>query len=725
MKDVLKISIPNTHRDYFDYAFPQGSKPVIGARVWVPFRKQQRLGVIVGKGLPENLDTKLRDIAEFIDDRSLLSVDLMQLCQWVSQYYQAPLSEVIALALPKKYRLGEHFTPPTVLLYQLSVSVEEAKGLVPTRAKRQQDLIDFFAVHPTPMAYPAILAAGFKPLQLTALTRLNVLKVSEKPLIPSERINPHSPPVSLNEEQQTAVDAFHAQLHEHQCFLLHGVTGSGKTEVYMQVITRVLDSGKQVLVLVPEIGLTPQLLDRFSQRFSSEMAVVHSHLGDKERQAAWHKASHNEVKLVIGTRTAIFTPMPALGLIILDEEHDASFKQMDGVRYSARDTALMRAYLGKIPVILGSATPSLESLHNSVTGKYKLLSLTQKAMASSPLHYQVIDVRNQSLQHGLAKITLDTVQEHLQQNNQVLVFINRRGFAPVLLCHECGWMTDCRACDSHLTLHRKLNKMICHHCGLMQPIPVQCHSCKSRELIPIGAGTQRIHEFLSEVFPRYKVLRFDRDEVRTKSQLDEHLECIHNEEAQLIVGTQMLAKGHHFPRLTLVVVVDADNGFYNQDFRALERLGQLLTQVSGRAGRAQWPGKVLIQTHLPHHPSLNLLLQEGYLSFANSLLEMRRQAQLPPYHFLAVIRAQGRNIQHVLQFLHLVKNYLQAELIVLGPAPAPLARKANQHRLQLLIKSPTRKKLQTTLTQLRHWLTIHGKNKGATWSVDIDPMDLS
>ncbi len=692
----------------------------------MPFRKQTRLGVVVGYDQPENPKTNIKPISALIDEQPLLSTEMLALCRWVSRYYQSPLSEVIPLVLPKKYRNGDPCQRPTCNYYSLAMSPNEARSLLPKRVRRQHELLDFFIRQPTSLSQKMVLQAGFKMAQLQALVACAILVVDEQADKPAVQVGARSEALLLNAEQAAAVDTILARLQLYNCFLLQGVTGSGKTEVYLQVIAQVLAAGRQVLILVPEIGLTPQLLARFSARFHVPMAVIHSNLNDTERQVAWQLASDDAVKLVIGTRAAVFTPMPALGLIVIDEEHDSSLKQMEGVRYSARDTALMRAHAANIPIVLGTATPSLESMHNCTLQKYTLLPLTQKALTSTPLHYQILDIRNQTLQHGLASTTLQRINEHLQQKNQVLVFINRRGFAPVLLCHQCGWMADCRACDSHLTVHRRLGQLVCHHCGLTQSVPTQCKVCKGRELLPVGAGTQRIHEFLSTQFPSTSILRIDRDEVRKKRALEEHLQRINSGEAQLIIGTQMLAKGHHFPRLTLVVVLDADNGFYNQDFRALERLGQLLTQVAGRAGRAEFPGQVLIQTHLPQHPALNLLIQQGYDAFAQSLLPMRQQAELPPFHFLAIIRAQGKNLNGVLQFLHTLKERLHGVGIhTLGPAPAPLARKADNHRLQLLVKSSSRKKLGAALSHMRDWLTLNSINNGIRWNIDVDPMDLS
>lgn len=725
MKHIVQVCIPHTNRDYFDYE-TEGHVPCIGARVWVPFRKQTRLGIVVNNTALQQTDAKLKSIDAIIDDHPLLTEDLLTLCFWISSYYQSPLSEVLPLVLPKKYRLGNACQLPLGDFYHLAIPLDEAKKLIPARARKQLELATFLSHHTQPVAKQYLTQQGFNSSQLLALLSMQVLSLSQQIMLPEQPCLNPTTPLPLNPEQAIAVANILEHLHHYQCFLLQGITGSGKTEVYLQVIAKVLAAGKQVLILVPEIGLTPQLLERFTARFNQPIAAIHSNLNETERQVAWQLAKDNKIKMVIGTRAAVFTPMPDLGLIVIDEEHDSSLKQMEGVRYSARDTALMRAHLANIPILLGSATPSLESVHNCKQNKYKLLRLNHKALTSTPLHYQLIDLRAQVLQHGLATPTLNVIKEHLANNNQVLVFINRRGFAPVMLCHECGWMADCRACDSHLTLHRQSGQMICHHCGLTQKVPQHCNQCKSTNLVPVGAGTQRIHEFLSSYFPQTKVLRIDRDAVRKKNALDEHLDKIHKGEAQLIIGTQMLAKGHHFPRLSLVVVLDTDAGLYNQDFRAVEHLGQLLTQVSGRAGRAEHPGHVLIQTHLPNHPLLNLLIQQGYDEFADALLTTRQQAELPPFHFLAVIRAQSKAIGSVLQFLHATKEHIKVHPItVMGPAPAPLPRKANQHRMQLLIKSPSRKALKSSLTQLREWLTITKLSNGVRWNVDVDPMDLS
>lgn len=723
MDVVCRVCIPHSGHDYYDYTISD-TTPKIGARVLVPFRSQIKLGIVVGLE-SESIHKKLKPIQDIIDNTPLLPEPLLKLCFWVASYYQSSLSEVLPLAFPKKYRLGHPQTIKTTTQYQLAIEPETAKTQIGTRSSKLLALIEFLSAHES-ASKAEITEAGFSGPQLKKLCALNIVISTEKIALPHLPKTSLEASLILNPEQAKAVETITNALHQFHCFLLEGVTGSGKTEVYLHLVAQVLKEGRQVLILVPEIGLTPQLLSRFTNRFNEPMAVLHSQLNDTERQVAWSLAKEGKVRLVIGTRTAIFTPMPELGLIVIDEEHDASLKQMEGVRYSARDTALVRAHHANIPIILGTATPSLETLHNVSQNKYTKLCLTNKALASHPLYFQIIDIRNQPLQEGLAPKTLQTINTHLEQDNQVLVFINRRGFAPVLLCHQCGWIADCKACDSHLTIHKDFGLLVCHHCGLTESLQSRCKPCKSPELIKVGAGTQRIQKALIEAFPETSVLRIDRDLVNTKHGLEDNLNLIHNGDAQLIVGTQLLAKGHHFPRLTLVVILDTDNGFYNQDFRALEHLGQLITQVSGRAGRAQYAGEVLIQTHLPQHPLLNTLISKGYNAFATELLSARAKAELPPYQFLALIRAQGKTQKIVLQFLHQLKMQLQNDgITIMGPAPAPLARKAHQHRLQLLIKSPSRKKLQSALTELRSWVTINKINRGVQWNIDVDPMDLS
>lgn len=722
---VYKVSIPYTQRDFFDYDMADVVAE-IGSRVLVSFHNKIRIGIIVAVAKPENVTRKLKQIQELIDKEPLLSNDILALCEWISIYYQSPLSEVLPLSMPQRYRRGDDYQIPVQSAYNLSCTSELAHARCSAKAHRQHALINLLVDLPAPVFKQDLLLSGCSSATLKSLINIGLIKEEQQISTPKSLFTTQQTALALHTEQAAAVNTITDNLHTYKCFLLQGITGSGKTEVYLQVIEQVLARGCQVLILVPEIGLTPQLLFRFQSRFGVPIGVLHSELNERERQETWTLARECVLRLVIGTRSAVFTPMPKLGLIILDEEHDSSFKQMEGVRYSARDVALMRAYKSGIPAILGSATPSLESLHNCDLNKYLLLRLNHKALSSTPLHYIIMDIRHQNLEEGIATATLAMISDHLQQKNQVLVFINRRGFSPVLLCHACGWMADCAACDAHLTLHKRQNKLICHHCGLTQAVVNKCGACSSLELLPVGSGTQRIHSVLQAKFPQTSILRIDRDAVSKKNQLEECLQKINNGQAQLIIGTQMLAKGHHFPRLTLAVILDADNGFYNQDFRAIEHLGQRLTQVSGRAGRAEFPGQVVIQTHLPEHPLLNLLVKDGYDSFAQNLLIQRQQARLPPYYFIAVLRAEARKPELVKDFLLLIKQQmLDINVEVLGPAPAPLARKNNLHRMQLLFKAKTRNQLSSTLTGMRMFLNKSPPRGGLRWNLDVDPIDLS
>lgn len=724
---LVKVCIPHTKHDAFDY-LPNEEPLFPGQRVLVPLGKQTRLGVIVGLTETEagSRDITLKAITRVLDKTPLLDKTLLELSQWISRYYQTPLSEVIPLALPKKLRLGKEASMSLIEYYHLKDSLASLTENLDKRAKKQLALLAYLSEQPEGRSKQQLRQAGFSKASLDALIKNELIYCRKQLDLSSYLGQGQAAPLPLNDDQAQALAAIKEKFGQYHCFLLQGVTGSGKTEVYLQLIAEVLKKDQQVLLLVPEIGLTPQLQQRLSARFKVPMALIHSNLNETERHNAWLAAQAKVVKLIIGTRAAVFTPLPDLGLIIIDEEHDTSLKQMEGVRYFARDVALMRAFQTKIPIVLGSATPSLESLQNCYLKKYTKLPLHQKALNSAPLQYQVIDLRNQHLQEGLASQSIQAIEDHLVQGNQVLVFINRRGFAPILICHACGFMADCKACDSHLTFHSSHRRLICHHCGQNVPLPKACPQCHGRELIPVGTGTQRIYDFLKKTFPSYSMQRIDRDEVRKKNELNIQLERIRQEGVQLIVGTQMLAKGHHFPKLTLVVVVDADYGFHSQDFRALEQLGQLLTQVAGRAGRAEHSGQVLIQTHFPQHPLLNALIRQGYDPFAQQLLLARHEAKLPPYAYLAVIRGESLKPVQVETILKQMKQFLATfALEVLGPAPAPLSRKANYYRMQLLVKASNRKYLQTALAAFRAWVSQNKLDKGLIWSIDVDPQILA
>ncbi len=720
---VCQVCIAKTMRNYYDYAYGD-TKPDVGARVLVTFRRKAKIGIVVGHAMSQLSPHKILPIEEILDASPLLDEAFFSLANWVATYYQAPLSEVIATVLPKQFRLGKAIKTCWENEYQLAIPGEQAKEKIGGRKKKALQLVEWMEAVKHPVNGTMMLQAGFSKRDWQFLEDAQIVSVRQT-LVPPAHQWEAQPHQVLNKQQQQAVDAIGLELNHYQCFLLQGVTGSGKTEVYQHVIEQVMAAGKQVLLLVPEIGLTPQLLSRFQRRFSQPMVMIHSQLNDSERFRAWVLARERKVSLIIGTRTALFTPLPNLGLIVLDEEHDTSFKQMEGVRYSARDSAIYRARLANVPVILGSATPSLESLHNVSVGKYKRLKLTERAISTEPVHYQLVDLRLHAQEHGLAKPTSSVMKNHLNAGNQVLVFLNRRGFAPVILCHACGGIADCPNCDSHLNFHRQDERLHCHLCGYSRRPMINCQACQSTELIAVGAGTQRLESYLQQTFPDYPVLRVDRDQVKNKRDWANHIELIEQQSVKIIIGTQMLAKGHDFHHITCVVIMDADTGLLQSDFRAVERMGQLLLQVSGRAGRGQKAGEVVIQTHQPQHPLLNLLIQSGYDSFAQVLLEKRQLAKLPPFAHLAILQAKAKKAETVDAFLHQVKHYLsKAPIQCMGPAPAQVARQADEYRYQLLLKSDYRTNLQQTLTQLRNWLTINKLGASVRWTIDRDPQDM-
>lgn len=532
--------------------------------------------------------------------------------------------------------------------------------------------------------------------------------------------------LELNGPQRDAINAItHAT--GFQTFLLAGVTGSGKTEVYLNCIDNVLTNNKQALVLVPEIALTPQTVARFRQRFNVPIELIHSNLTAKTRMQAWLKARRGDAAIIIGTRSAIFTPLLNPGMIILDEEHDPSFKQQSGFRYSARDLAVMRAQIENIPVILGSATPSLESLYNAQCQRYHLLRLPKRAGNIRPPDIKILDLRQQHLESGLSQSLLKTIATHLTQHGQVMLFLNRRGYAPTMMCHGCGWIVLCHRCDARLTLHQNPKRLRCHHCGTSKLPPRVCPACQHSELMSLGIGTEQLENALHTHFPHHNIVRIDRDSTRKKGSMNDKLQRIHDSQADILIGTQMLAKGHHFANLTLVAIVNADSGLFSADFRSLERMAQLLVQVAGRAGREK-RGEVIVQTHHPTNPLLQLLLQKGYTEFALALLNERKLAAMPPFAHLALLRAEAVQSSLPMEFLQQVKQILDTQknnlIQIYGPVPATMERKAGKYRSQLLLQSPQRAALHTALKPLMMQISTLPTTRRVRWSLDIDPQEI-
>lgn len=742
---ILKVAIPSPLRRNFDYLLPAsllGSTTVkeikLGIRVKVPFGNRVLTGIVLETGKNSDVPAdKLKSIIEFIDDEPLFDPSTLALYKWASAYYQFPLGMALQTSLPKFVREGRSLSPIPEIHWRISSTALDSEPKLLQRAPQQQKIFELLKNYQHLSTEEASVLLGS--------SATNFLKgLEQKKLIESYReeikninneeqaVRPlyaHDQPLELNPEQKEALDTIHAELHHFHCFLLEGITGSGKTEVYLQLIAHVLKQGKQVLVLIPEISLSPQTLLRFQNRFNRNIVAIHSGLNDSERFSAWIQSRNNRADIVIGTRSAVFTPMKNPGLIIVDEEHDSSYKQQEGFRYSARDLAIFRAHKLNIPIVLGSATPSLESLHNALSSRYSLLHLSQRAGAALPPRFKFLDLRGQILQEGFSLPLLEAIKTHLDQGKQVLIFINRRGFAPLLQCHNCGWTATCPRCETGYTLHQHPPTLRCHHCESQIKLMHSCPQCDEKELTAIGLGTERSEKVLSQHFPNTNILRIDRDTTRAKEAMSQMTETVNSGKPCILIGTQMLAKGHHFPGVTLVAILDADSGLFSSDFRGQEQMGQLLTQVAGRAGRGSKPGEVLIQTHHCNHPTLTTLVEDGYSIFARKLLQEREQVQLPPYSYLILFRAEANQRKLPEQFLAKVRlfceKYKSSEISVLGPMPAPMEKRAGRFRCQLLLQSAKRSDLHNLSRQVVHTIEQLSESRHVRWSIDVDPLDFT
>jgi primosomal protein N' (replication factor Y) len=672
----------------------------------------------------------LKEALAILDSEPLLSSDDLRLLNWASRYYHHPIGEVVAASLTVLLRKGSAAELAEERLLRLATEDFASAEQACRRAPRQAALIGLLRCHPHGVPHSLLSELDWdwrsaaEGLIRKGLASWSENREAHAPAYRSAAL----PPFALNPDQQEAIAAVRAALGTYAAFLLEGVTGSGKTEVYLQLTQEVLARGEQIMILLPEINLTPQLQARFRSRFSVPVAIIHSGLTDTERCRSWLGMQRGEVSILLGTRSAVFTPVKALGLIILDEEHDTSFKQQDGFRFSARDVAVMRASLLNIPIVLGSATPSLESVYNVSQGRYRHLRLPQRAGGAVQPSFRLLDIRGHRLREGLSPALIAYIAETLARGEQALLFVNRRGFAPTLTCHACGWVARCRRCDANLVVHAGDGRLRCHHCGFEQSLVASCTGCGSEDLRPLGLGTERVEKALAELFPGARIVRIDRDSTRRKGRLEALLNDIHEGRVDILIGTQMLAKGHHFSRVTLVGITDVDSGLYSTDFRSGERTAQLITQVAGRAGREERMGTVVLQTRHPGHPLLHVLIREGYSGFAKACSEERRAALLPPFAYQALWRAEASDIEAPRRFLERVANLANQrtsrDLQVLGPVPAPMARRAGRQRYQLLFQSRQRNLLHGVIEALLPSVSELDEARRVRWSIDIDPIDL-
>ncbi|MGE5625318.1 MAG: primosomal protein N' [Bacillota bacterium] len=723
------MAVPSPLFRDFDYLPPPDTVPSAlkpGVRLRLPFGRREVVGVLLALSDKSEVPAaKLKAARHVLDASPAIPEDMLALARWAADYYRHPIGEVVQALMPVPLRQGRPATVAGLIAWRLSAEGHGADASLLNRAPKQRALHKLLLNHEGGLDADEIAAA--LPDAGAALRALKkrgwVESVSREAPLPAAAA---AGLVALNPAQRSAAAEIGAALGGYRTFLLDGVTGSGKTEVYLDAIAAALARGLQALVLLPEINLTPQTLARFRARFGSVLAF-HSGLSDGERLAAWLAARDGKAQVIVGTRSAVWLPLARPGIFVVDEEHDTSFKQQEGFRYSARDLAVVRAQRAHTPVVLGTATPSLESLHNAAQQRYKRLHLPERAGNARHPAVKLLDIRSRPLIAGLSDLLLDAVKRHLADGGQVLLFLNRRGYAPTFMCHDCGAQELCKRCDARMTLHGR-SRLVCHHCGSERPAPARCGSCGGASFGAFGQGTERIESALAELFPGVGVARVDRDSTRRKGSLEKILEEVKSGARRILVGTQMLAKGHDFPNVTLVGVLDADQGLFSADFRASERMAQLITQVAGRAGRAERPGEVLIQTLKPDHPLLTHLVRQGYGSFAAAALAERRSAGLPPYAALALLRAEAPGAEAPKAFLQAALNRLAAGraagVMLLGPAPAPMERRAGRHRAHLLLQASQRAPLQKLLATALPELDELKEARRVRWSVDVDPVSL-
>ncbi|MFB6421701.1 MAG: primosomal protein N' [Candidatus Malihini olakiniferum] len=726
---IAQVALPVPLTRTFDYLFPAGITPSPGIRVSVSFGNRKAIGIVVSCSDHSELPLKhLKYVHDVLDTHPLFPNSLWRTLIWAVNYYHYPIGEVLFHALPILLRQGKpaYLTP---LCQWLSTEEGKVTSLSSLTVKQKQALT---ALVKGSLCCQQVSQSNLKETALQALNanRLRDLKAIKYDIQDwRQQTIIHDQRLGLNTEQEKAVNAIRSEDNYFRAWLLSGITGSGKTEVYLSVLENVLFQGKQALVLVPEIGLTPQTITRFRTRFDIPVDVLHSKLKDSERLNVWLRARSGESAIVIGTRSALFTPFARLGMIIIDEEHDSSYKQHEGWRYQARDLAVFLAREENIPIVMGSATPALETIYNVKNGKYQQLTLHKRAGDAQPPRQYILDIKGLPLISGLSQPLITHIRHHLEHNNQVILFLNRRGFSPIIMCHECGWIATCQRCEHHYTYHQQQRGLRCHYCDSQRKVPQQCLHCGSTHLVPIGIGTEQLESSMTTLFSNVPITRIDRDTTSRKGMVEHQLAQVRQGDARILIGTQMLAKGHHFPDVTLVALVDVNSSLFSADFRAIERFAQLYMQVSGRAGRSGKSSEVVLQTHHPNHPLLQLLLQKGYDAFASQTLKERQSVLLPPYTSHVLFRADDRDNKHASIFLQKLRNLLEGSqrkddaFWLLGPLPALQPKRAGRFRWQLLLQHPSRTMLHRVIKVSLPLISLLPEARKVKWMVDVDPTD--
>ena len=729
---LIEVLVPIPLMEKFSYLAPKDDQSPLkqGSRVLVPFGRRTLVGIIWDFSKKDSSDPrKYKHIIKVLDDRPLLDSHSMDLAEWASRYYHYPLGEIISYFFPPSLRKGKEASFKESKYLELTSKGSFLKEEDLARAPGQKKLVSLLK-EKKELSAKSAKAYGISNAVINGLEQKGYISKFSRELSPYKKVKDNKllPSKKLNKEQVEAVKSIKGSQDKNQTFLIDGITGSGKTEVYLQAIQDIVNNGKQALILIPEIGLAPQAEERFKEYFGDRVMSFHSAKNDREKVDAWLGASRGLVDIIIGTRSSVFLPMKNLGIIVVDEEHDLSFKQMDKFRYSARDMALYRAKLEKVPVVLASATPSLETLKNAQEDKYKVLKLSQRATGASLPAFQAVDLRGKELNEGLSNELLEATQSELSKGNQVLIFLNRRGYAPSMICKVCGWISNCERCDALMTVHKNPLKLHCHHCDAQKSYPNKCPSCDSNDFLKYGFGTERLEEFLHNRFPEIITLRIDSDSTKKKETLNEYFHEIKKGNPLILLGTQLLAKGHHFPEVTLVGIVDADSGLFSADFRGSERVAQLMTQVSGRAGRDKKPGRVILQSYCPDHPQIEEIVTGSYEKFAQKLLEERKAYKIPPFSYQAKIFAESpkslTSRDFILNLLNKSKidEKLKSNLRIVGPLPSIMEKKSGVFRWELSIFSTNRSDLHKFLDVMQSRLYHPKLSKSVRWSIDVDPL---